>query len=366
MKPLAPRLRTAAKPLATIIAAAALVLVLAVLAGVFKPKVDDAPRPSGRAPRPAGPLGEVTLATVPRFETAVGTIRAVHEAAVASKILARVTEVNVAAGQKVAEGDVMVRLDDADLAARLQQAQADTAAAQATFDRAQQDFDRTEQLLERRAVSRAEFDAAAAAVKTAEALLDRSQRAVDEANVLLEYATIRAPLSGVVVDKRVEPGDTATPGEVLVTLYDPDRMQMLATVRESLGRRLKVGDQIPARIDALEHECLAAVSEIVPQAESASRSFTVKVTGPCPPGVYSGMFGRISIPLDDEQVVVVPAQAVIRVGQLDLVDVVINGDVRRRSVRIGRRLDDAYEVLAGLKPGEKVVLHRPADADERR
>jgi len=149
-----------------------------------------------------------------------------------------------------------------------------------------------------------------------------------------------------------------------VNLYEPNRMQMVATVRESLALRLKVGDQIPARLDALDHECLATVSEIVPQADTNSRSFTVKVTGPCPPGVYSGMFGRISIPLDEEELLVIPASAIVRVGQLELVDVVQEGRVMRRTVQIGRPIGTSFEVLAGLRAGDKVVLQSQG-ADHR-
>ena len=66
----------------------------------------------------------------------------------------------------------------------------------------------------------------------------------------------------------------------------------------------------------------------MPEAQAESRSFQVKVTGPCPPNVYSGMFGRIFIPLEDEDVLIVPPQAVRRVGQLDEVDVVEEGAVQ--------------------------------------
>jgi RND family efflux transporter MFP subunit len=291
-------------------------------------------------------------------ETAVGTVQPVHEAAVASKLLARVAEVNVRAGQTINQGDVLVRLDDADLAARLKQAEAGVASAEAVHERATVDYQRAESLIAQRTISQQEHDAARAALRTAQAELERFQQAVHEAKVLLDFATLRSPLTGVVIDKRVEPGDTASPGQVLVTLYEPNRMQMVATVRESLAMRLAVGDQIPARLDAVKHECLATVSEIVPEAESASRSFTVKVTGPCPPGVYSGMFGRISIPLDEEEVLVVPAAAVLHVGQLHLVEVIQNGKLRRRNVQLGRELDGNYEVLAGLEAGERVVLQQ--------
>jgi membrane fusion protein (multidrug efflux system) len=328
------------------------------LAGVFHAKVPQtpAPLPDSRLARPDLRLAEVRLLRRPRLETAVGTVRPVHEAAVASKLLAKVVEVRVKAGQAVTQGEVLVRLDDADLRARLQQAQATLAAARSAYDQAQADQRRAQRLLAGKAISPAEYDKFATALRTAQAEVQRAQQAVQEAQVLLDYATIRAPLSGIVVDKRVSVGDTVQPGQVLLTLYDPAHMQMIVSVRESLAQRLRVGQKLRGRLDALHYECEATVSEIVPEAQTSSRSFLVKVTGPCPPGVHSGMFGRLFIPLDEEEVLVVPAAAVHQVGQLDLVDVVVNQQVQRRLVQLGQRQDGNYEVLAGLRAGEKVVL----------
>lgn len=337
-----------------------LALLLLALAGVFHSKVArDQVAP---APRAAGelPLAEVRLLRRPRYETAVGTVRPVHETAVASKLLAKVIEVNVKAGQVVTRDEVLVRLDDADLQARLKQAEAALAAARSAHDQASADYTRAQQLVASRTISRAEYDKFEAAFRTTSAEVERAEQAVKEAQVLLDYATIRAPMSGIVIDKRVEVGDTVSPGQVLLTLYDPSRMQMVVTVRESLAERLQVGQKIRGRLEALKYDCEATVSEIVPEAQAASRSFTVKVTGPCPPGVYSGMFGRIFIPLEDEEIVAVPAAAVLKVGQLDMVDVVVDRTVRRRSIQLGRKLDQDYEVLAGLTVGEKVVLAKEA------
>ena len=335
---------------------AGLALLLLALAGVFHSKV--ATDQAAPAPRAAGelPLAEVRLLRRPRYETAVGTVRPVHETAVASKLLAKVIEVNVKAGQVVSRDEVLVRLDDADLQARLKQAEAALAAAKSAHDQASADYKRAQQLVASRTISRAEYDKFEAAFRTTSAEVERAEQAVKEAQVLLDYATIRAPMSGIVIDKRVEVGDTVSPGQVLLTLYDPTRMQMVVTVRESLAERLQVGQKIRGRLEALKYDCEATVSEIVPEAQAASRSFTVKVTGPCPPGVYSGMFGRIYIPLEDEEIVAVPTAAVFKVGQLDMVDVVVDGTVRRRSIQLGRKLDQDYEVLAGLTVGEKVVL----------
>jgi RND family efflux transporter MFP subunit len=200
--------------------------------------------------------------------------------------------------------------------------------------------------------------------------VERAAQAAREAETILGYATIRSPLDGIIVDKRVEVGDTATPGQVLLTLYDPTRMQLIARVRESLTQRLQVGQDIDVHVSALGKTCTGRVSEIVPEAEAASRTFSVKVTGPCPEGVYTGMFGRLLIPLDDEQVLLIPQAAVRRIGQLDVVDVVVRAPdetqaeprVQRRTVQLGRDFGEDVEVLAGLQAGELVALGTGAAA----
>jgi RND family efflux transporter MFP subunit len=338
--------------------AGGLIVLLFALAGVFTPKVRPHHPALGGAATPDLPLTEVRSIRRSRSETAVGTVRAVHEAAVASKLLARVTEVHVKAGQPVLVGDLLVRLDDSDLLARLKQAEAAVVAARVEKEKADRDYERGRELLPSGGISREDFDHREAARRTTAAALERAEHLVAEAKVIFEYAAVRSPITGIVVDKRVEAGDTVSPGQVLVTLYNPKRMQMVVSVRESLAMRLKVGQKVAGRLEALDYGCEATVSEIVPEAQAASRSFAVKVTGPCPSGVYTGMFGRIFIPLEDEEVVVVPAVAVVRVGQLDMDRVWQDGRLQRRSIQLGRRFDEDYEVLSGLKPGEKVALEK--------
>lgn len=342
---------------------AGIVVLMLFLAGSFQPKVKGGPSPR-EAPKPGATIGRevgvVRRIRRPRQESAVGTIRAVSEAVVASKILARVEEVRVKAGQEVKQGDVLVVLDKADLRTRTEQALAAEAAARARYDQAEVDLGRYQRLRDRGSVTQGELDKVSTAMRTANADLEQARRAVEEARIVESYATVKAPMAGRVIDKKVNAGDTVSPGQALVTMYDPARMQLVATVRESLALRLKVGQQLPARLEALGYECHATISEVVPEAQAESRSFQVKVTGPCPPGVYSGMFGRIFIPLEDEAVLVVPPGAVRRVGQLEEVDVVEDGEVRRRAVQLGRALDEGREVLSGLAEGERVALGRDA------
>lgn len=338
---------------------AIVVLLIMWLAGAFHAKVPSA---SGQVPATAGravgdrALSEAHVLRVPREESAVGSIEAVHQASVASKLLAKVLQVNVQAGQQVTEGDVLVQLDDNDLRARLEQADATLRSAQATRDQAKIELERLRQLIEQNAAAKIELDRAETASKTADAEVQRADQARREAQAMLEYATIRSPLTGTVIDKQIESGDTVTPGQVLLTMYDPTRMQLVASVRESLTQRLAINQLIKVRVDAIGKTCQGRVSEIVPEAQSSSRSFAVKVTGPCPQGIYTGMYGRLLIPLDEEDVLVVPQKAVRRIGQLDVVDVAENGRLHRQCVRLGRRYGDDVQVLSGLRAGEHVAL----------
>lgn len=343
------------------------------LAGRFEEKVGQArPGPHAPASRPVeGRLEPARVVRQPAIESAVGTVRPVYESQVAAKIMARVLEVNLRAGQPIKRGQVLVKLDDADLLARRQQAQAVLAGAQATRDQTALEVRRVEKLHEVNAATQLELDRQRTAFKTAEARVHQAEQSVREAQTLMEYATVVSPIDGTVIDKRVNVGDIATPGQVLATMYDPTRMQLIASVRESLAQRLRPGQNIDVWIDAMGQTCTGTVSEIVPEAEAASRAFSVKVTGPCHPGVYAGMFGRLLIPLDEEELLVVPRGAVRRVGQLDMVEVAEGegeaATLRRRAVTLGRPVEGGsmIEVLSGLSPGERVVVeptNTPLDA----
>jgi RND family efflux transporter MFP subunit len=249
-----------------------------------------------------------------------------------------------------------VRLSDEEQQSRVRQAEADRDSMQAQLQLAKIEFDRAAQLIASRSISQAEYDTARTRVQTTQANFDRATRAVEEAKVFLGFATIVAPFSGIVVDKVVEQGDTVSPGQTLLTLYDPTHMQLVASVRESLAMKLKVGQELPARLESLGYDCYATVSEVVPKADASNRSFDVKVTGPCPTGVYSGMFARLMLPLEDEQLLLLPKVAVARVGQLTMVHVAVGETLVRRAVQLGRSFGDQVEVLSGLTAGEKVLL----------
>jgi RND family efflux transporter MFP subunit len=297
---------------------------------------------------------QVEQRQTPRVTATVGTVRAVHESTVASRLLARVTKVHVTAGQAVDAGDLLVELDQRDIDAQVNEAAANVNAAQARLTKARSDLEQIQQLIAGGATTQRELDNAKRGVEVATAELESRRHALEQTQAQLQYTRVTAPIGGIIIDKHVEEGDLAQPGKPLVTLYDPNRLQLVASVPESLAVTLQIGQAVGVRLDALDLDCQASISEIVPQADPRSRAMLVKVTGPCPPGVYSGMFGRMLIQHGTQTRLLVPQTAVRRVGQLEMVEV-DEGQMRsRRFVRTGETIGDKVEILSGLAADETI------------
>ena len=346
------------KLLATAFLAVVVVVLMLYLTGAFHHKVSAAAvELPGRVIGNDVRLAPATILTRPAIEQAVGTIRPVYQSTVAAKIMEKVMEINVIAGQKVQKGQALVRLDDRTLKNNVQQAQSMMDSAQAKRNQAKSRYDDIKAAFNKKVATHTELSDAENAYKSAEAELAHAADAVASAKINLTYATIESPMTGTVIDKKVDVGDTVSPGQTLLVLFDPGRMQLVASVRESLAMGLKVGQPIGVRIETLDQTCTGTVSEIVPEASSASRTFSVKVTGPCKPGVYAGMFGRLQIPMGEERLLVIPAAAVQTVGQLTMVEVAKDNRLLRRAVQLGQKVgEDQVQVLSGLSEGELVAV----------
>jgi len=324
------------------------------LAGGFRERIQPGPTEVGVLPLGDAPVAPVEAVRVPVVEEAVGTVQAASHTEVGAKILARVLSVNVTAGQHVTEGTVVIELERGDLEARLNQERAAAQAAQAKLSQVQTDFDRIDRLRDVGSATELEFTTATNNLNAAKAEYERARSAVQEAETVLQYATIRAPLTGVVIDRAVDVGDMVQPGQTVLRLYD--RLQLVATVREALATRLRVSQTLPVTLEALDLHCEGTVSEIVPESDALSRAFQVKVTGPCPPGAIPGMFGRLAIPLGEREELWIPRSAVRRIGQLPIVYRVTGAEsVERAFIRVASESDQHVAIASGLSAGDMIV-----------
>lgn len=330
----------------------------------------------------------VAMADWPVIYEAVGTVRPRLEATVAAKVMGYVREVNVRAGDRVRQGQLLIALDSRDLDAAYRQAEAalheakdampeadsGVAAAKANLELAEVTFRRMQELFEKKSVSNQEFDEAAARRKAAHAAYEmavakrrqldakirQAEQALEAARVMRSYAEIRAPFEGRVTAKRVEPGDLATPGTPLITLEREGAWRLEAPVAESQIAQIRQGHKVTVILEALGRTVESRVAEVVPAVDPAARSYTVKIDLPALPGLHSGLFGRARFPLGTRKALVLPEGAIQERGQLQSVLVAEGGLARTRMVTAGLAVGGLREVLSGLNPGEQVIYPVPA------
>jgi RND family efflux transporter MFP subunit len=343
-----------------VVGLATLVLMIALLAGVFSAKISPGHREVAVRHLDGQPTDVVHRVPKDYVVEAIGKLAAAERTVVSSKVLATIEQITVNAGDDVESQQPLIRLADDEFQARLRQAEEALRGQQANFSETRAAFDRAERL--RRSspgtITQGDYDQAVARYQMAETEVRRYQQAVEEAKVLLSYTEIAAPKAGRIVKRLAEPGDTAAPGQPLLEIYDARSLRLEAPVPETLAVKLAPGEPLAVRIDANDRELEGVVDEIVPQADVLSRSLLVKVALPESDDLYEGLSGRLLIPAGRRHHLCLAEAAIREVGQLQFVDVVRDDDtLERRLVKTGRvGMPGRVEALSGVFPGDRVVL----------
>jgi RND family efflux transporter MFP subunit len=303
----------------------------------------------GFAYAPALATAAATREAVAERIDVVGTAASEEEIHLSARLSAYVRAVNVSAGDAVTSGQTLIVLDDREIREQI-------TAAEARLKRAETEFHRAKRLLDTNATTAQAFDAAESAYRSAKADLDRMR-------VTLTYASIESPIDGVVTDRRIEVGDLANPGQVLLTVYDAVNMRLEAAVPVRLIDRLRIGETVDVTLERPAGTLRGTVSEIVSEVDPRSRTRQVRIhLEAAGHEILPGTFGRAWISGETYEAVLAPASAVYHVGQLELVQVVRGDRVVRRLVKTGPQYDDRLEILAGLQAGERVLL-KPVKED---
>ncbi len=322
---------------------------------------------------------------------ASGYVEPRRRATVAAKITGRVTEVLVDEGMEVAAGQVLARLDDADARRRTDATRAGRDVARAALEEirvnladAERRYRRTEKLHQDGVASEQDLDSATAAVDALGAQLVVAQRNVDAAEAQLAVAvqdlenyTIRAPFAGIAVSKEAQPGEMVAPvfagGGGISTIVDMTSLEIEVDVNESYIARVTPGQPAEAILDAYPSwRVPATVRTIIPTADRQKATVKVRLTfDDLDPRILPDMgvkvaFRETAQEIDDapRSLCLVPRSAVIREGDRRVVFMVNGEVVERRAVSIGRELGGDIEIIAGLSPGDIVVVEAPADLQD--
>lgn len=336
---------------------AALVLLLMWMEGAFEHKVTPGLSEAKAAERPAtGPTARVARREAEAVFAWPGTVAARIVAQVAPKVPGRILEIGVRAGDAVRRGQVLARLDEAEIRARVGQARSALAAAEAEAGRARADAGRLQNLYAKEAATRQDLDAAVAAAKSGDARVREAGDAVREVESRLGETLLKAPFDGVVVKRNQEPGDVALPGSPVLTLQQSRELRIESAIPSNCAGLVKLGDDLKVRIASPETETHAVVDEIQPAADPGTRTVLVKARLPEDSGARPGAFGWLYQACGRDDLLLVPESAVSRIGQLESVRLLVEGRPRLRHVRTGKRFDGQVEILSGLKEGDTVLL----------
>jgi RND family efflux transporter MFP subunit len=282
-----------------------------------------------------------------------GVAAPIRQATLSTRLMGAVTDVQVREGEHVAAGQILLRIDARDLTAKSSQAAAGVAEATALHNDAVVQANRIRALYADSAATRVQLDAAETGVARTRAGLEAAQAAATELGAVSSYSVIRAPFSGIVTKRFVDPGAFATPGAPLVTIQDVSTLRISATTTPSVAQGLQRGQILSAQVERSRVQ--AAIEGVVPAA--AGNLYTINALVPnATGGLLAGSRASLALPTGARRVLVVPSSAVTRVGDLTGVTLRTEQGDDRRWVRLGVTLGDMVEVTTGLKNGERIVV----------
>ncbi len=275
---------------------------------------------------------------------AVGTLRANEAVTVTTKTAGMVRAIRFQEGQKVSAGEVLLELDDTEVRANL-------AVAEAARRNAAQLLERSKALLPRQAIAQAKVDELNLELQGAEA-------SVRAAQARLQDLTIRAPFSGATGLRQVSPGALVQPGTPVTTLDDTSVMKLEFTVPEAALPQLRDGMEIAASSNVYPGQnFLGTLAAVDTRIDSVTRTLAALARLPNTDGhLRPGMFMTVRLTLENRaNVVLVPEEALVPVGDRQFVYLVVDGKVQRREITIGARSGGNVEAAQGLQGGELII-----------
>jgi len=316
------------------------------------------------------PTMEIGFTRTTLFHETVATVAAEVESTISSRIMGPVASISVNEGDMVKEGQLLMVIDSKDIDNKVAAAEAAYREAVRALDAAEQNkilaestYRRFKNLFDEKALSLQEYDKietqkniAALEYERLQEMVKRTEAGLAEARVYLGFTEIKSPINGTVTGKFIDPGTMAMPGMRLLTIEDTAKYRLEAEIDESLAGRISPGLDAEVEIKAINTQLQGRVTKIVPAVDPRSRTFKIFITLPQHKHLRSGLFARVRIPVGEQEIILVPAEALVRRGQLTGVYTVdSNSIITYRLVRSGKNYNDRIEILSGLKPGDVII-----------
>jgi RND family efflux transporter MFP subunit len=297
-----------------------------------------------------------------------GVVEAVNQATITAQTNARVIELPHDVNDVVAKGDVLVRFTDVEQKSARSAAQAQVAAAEATYREAAATYERIEAVYAKGFVSATQMDQQRAQRDAAQAALASARAQASQVGQALDYTVLRAPYAGIITRRYVQVGEAVQAGppspQPLIALQALDDLRINVQVPQSAVdaiRDFHAADVLLGS-DGTRRITVRSVS-VFPYADPNTHTFNVRLQLPAgDSGLYPGMTVKVAFATGEAKRLLVPASALVQRGELVGVYVLDGHGAALRQLRIGHRLADDVEVLAGLDDGERIATDPAAAA----
>ncbi|ATW25955.1 efflux RND transporter periplasmic adaptor subunit [Candidatus Formimonas warabiya] len=300
--------------------------------------------------------GKVVTGDISNTSTVNGKIAPNKEVSIIPKTPGKVAEVNFQVGDRVHQGDILIRLDSTELQAQLKQAKAGLALAKANYQNALTNLERVKSLYEQGAVSKQQLDDAQ--TQAAVGSTDSASASVQLIEAQLANTVIKSPVDGIVSARNIEVGEIAGQSAVM-TIVDIEKVKVETNVTEAEVNKLSLGQKLDVRVSAVGDQPFSGtIRTISPAADSQVSTFPISVEILNPQHqLKPGMFAEIKLALETKKgVPVIPKQAVIDSGDMKYVFVIKDKKAIQTEIKTGVEDDTRVEVVSGLTAGDAIVL----------
>ncbi|KAF1723657.1 efflux transporter periplasmic adaptor subunit [Pseudoxanthomonas japonensis] len=285
-----------------------------------------------------------------------GVVEAVQQATLSAQTNGRVAAVERDVNDRVAAGDVLVRLSAVEQQAGMDAARAQLRAAEASATEADANYRRFANLAKDQFVSKAQLDQARMARDSATAARDAARAQLANAGQQTGYTTVRAPYAGIVATRDVEPGESVGLGQTLMTVFAPGALRIDVAVPQSEAEAIRAHPVAVVVLDDGRRIDAAAVT-VFPAADASTHAMRIRLQLPAldaPP--QPGLTAKVAFPaVKGAAFPRVPVSALVRRGEVTAVYVLGDGRLSLRQVRLGDAAGDQVDVISGLKPGDRVA-----------
>ena len=312
-----------------------------------------------------------------------GSVMSNNNAKVATKIMGKIKAIYVKEGDTVRKGQLLAVIDTSDIDQNIKEAKAGLEeiakakqevlaglkAAKTGYNFAKRTYERFKSLYEENAIPKQKLEEIETKMVAAKSQLEALNAKLEQINakekqikaklqyaeVMKGYGEIYAPFDGIVIKKMMDVGDMASPG-MPIFIIGQDKLVFFSQIDEKFFNKVNLGDEFKVKITTVDKEFNGKVIEKSNSIDPMNRSFSIKLSIPDSEGISPGMYGKVFIPVKQEEEIMIPKSAVVKWGQLTAVYTVEkNGYLRLTFVKLGEDFGDKVEVVSGLEKGTVIV-----------